>query len=378
LIKSDTKLYRSLQRHLDRQAVGFPSTISGADLRFLKRMFTPEEAELARTISYKPTPEAKIIEKAASRFTAAKIKQLLENMFAKGSIGWKSKDEKDHWFVMPMVIGMYEAQAGNPTKDFTDDAHAYMKTMSFGRSFITASPPQMRTVPINRSIEVEHHIAAYDDIREVINKSAGPFVALKCICRVTNEMNGNICKQTTREETCMGLNDMAASLIRRGLGRKINKEEALRILEMNQDDGLVLQPGNARTPEFICSCCGCCCGMLRLQKMLPYPNDFWATNYMANISADACTGCGICADRCQVNAVTVSDKLAAVNLDRCIGCGVCVPTCPSGAISLKKKERETVPPANEEELNDKIMVNKKNTLAQWLVFWKAMFKIRQK
>lgn len=335
----EDKAYRALQRHLDKQAVGFPSTLSGADIRFLKRMFTAEEARLAQLLSYKPTPEQKIVRKALAWSPPEETKYLLQSMFSKGSIGWKNKDGENHWHVMPMVIGMYEAQAGAPTEEFLHDAHAYMKTMSFGRSFISASPPQMRTIPINRSLPIEHNVVTYDDIRSLINQSAGPFVVLKCICRVSKSMEGHSCAKTSREDTCLALNNIAAGLIRRGLGREISREETIEILEMNQEDGLVLQPGNARNPEFVCSCCGCCCGILQLQKRLPYPNDFWSTNYLACISSDNCTGCGICTSRCQVDAIKLSSERAVVNINRCIGCGVCVPTCPSGAITLTRKRK---------------------------------------
>jgi len=46
-------LYRQLQRHLDRMPVGFPATESGVEIRILRQIFTPEEAELAL---YKPAP----------------------------------------------------------------------------------------------------------------------------------------------------------------------------------------------------------------------------------------------------------------------------------------------------------------------------------
>jgi NAD-dependent dihydropyrimidine dehydrogenase PreA subunit len=367
-----------LQRHLDKQAIGFPSTFSGADIRFLKRMFTAEEAQLALLLSYKPTPEQAIVGKALAWSPPDGTKNLLQGMFKKGSIGWREKGGENHWFVMPMVIGMYEAQAGDPTKEFINDAHAYMKTMSFGKSMISVSPPQMRTIPINRSLPVEHNVATYDDIRSLINQSDGPFVALKCICRVSKSMEGHACERTPREETCLSLNNMATALIRRGLGREISRQETLEILEMNQKDGLVLQPSNTRKAEFVCSCCGCCCGILQLHKLLPFPNDFRSTNYLARIASDTCTGCGVCVSRCQVNAIKLSSGGAVVNPDRCMGCGVCAPTCPSGAIMLNRKETSSEPPENEEELNDQIMSRKKSSWEQWLIMGKAFLGFRQK
>jgi len=106
--------------------------------------------------------------------------------------------------------------------------------------------------------------------------------------------------------------------------------------------------------------------MLRVQKMLPRPVDFWSTNYYASVSAEDCSGCGICVERCQVNAVSIDDGLgvSSVNLGRCIGCGNCTVSCPSGAMSLLKKENETIPPASSEALYDIIMAGKKGKLGK--------------
>jgi len=45
--------YIALQRHLDRQPVGFPATKSGSEIKILKRIFTPQEAEIATCLTYK-------------------------------------------------------------------------------------------------------------------------------------------------------------------------------------------------------------------------------------------------------------------------------------------------------------------------------------
>jgi ferredoxin len=98
-----------------------------------------------------------------------------------------------------------------------------------------------------------------------------------------------------------------------------------------------------------------------MQKSLPKPVDFWASNYYAAADADACDGCGICEKRCQVGAARVSERKqkTSVDLNRCIGCGLCVPSCPRKAISLQKKPREVRPPQTREDLLDVIMAHKK-------------------
>lgn len=171
---------------------------------------------------------------------------------------------------------------------------------------------------------------------------------------------------TDRKETCLAVAGMAQHALGTGIGREIGIDEALSIIEQNQKDGLVLQPSNTEKAEFICSCCGCCCGMLNIQKLIPKPLDFWASNFYAGVDKNSCNGCGTCETRCQVGAVHVQTKnqVALVNLNRCIGCGLCVSTCPGKAITLLKKSVETIPPKTREDLYDIIMSKKKSRLGK--------------
>ena len=158
-------------------------------------------------------------------------------------------------------------------------------------------------------------------------------------------LEGEPCKITDRKETCFAAGSMAQAVLRHGVGREITLDESMTIFEQNQKQGLVLQLSNTEKAEFICSCCGCCCGMLNLHKHLPKPVDFWSANFYAVVETTLCDGCGVCEKRCQVGAARVSEKKQqnSVDLNRCIGCGICVPTCPKKAISLRKKTTEVRP-----------------------------------
>jgi Na+-translocating ferredoxin:NAD+ oxidoreductase subunit B len=203
----------------------------------------------------------------------------------------------------------------------------------------------MRTIPVEKSILVEHHVTTYDHIRDIINNTEGPIVINQCMCREGAKKRGKPCKKTHREETCMTFGEWAKLAVRGG-AKPITKEKALEIMRLNEEDGLVLQPNNYRKVDFVCACCGCCCGILRLQKSIPNPPVVWSHNYFAAVNAENCTGCGTCVERCQVNAIKIDEAsgCAVVNLDRCIGCGNCVVTCTSEALKLVKKEKETAPP----------------------------------
>ncbi len=368
------QIYRKLQQHLDKQAVGFPATKSGAEIRILRRFFSPEEARLAMHLTYKPAPVGRIRESAGSAgISQDRVEGMLDNMAMNGVIGRLEREGTPHFFTMPFVVGMYECQLNRLTPEFLNDVEQFTSDKAFGLSFLGTELPQMRTIPIGKSISIEHRVTTYDHIADIVKDSEGPFVVLECICRKTAAMKGNTCKKTARKETCMAIGNMAKHAAHIGAGRALGRDEALEIFRQNEEEGLVFQPSNTQKVDFICSCCGCCCGMLRVHKMLPKPMDFWAANYYAEVNKETCSACGTCVERCQVGAVTV-EGTAVVNLDRCIGCGNCVVTCPTESMRLHRKEKETAPPKDAEKLYDIIMANKKGPLGQMKLAAKLMLR----
>ena len=102
----------------------------------------------------------------------------------------------------------------------------------------------------------------------------------------------------------------------------------------------------------MCNCCGDCCGVLKALNKHPKPAEIVFSNYRAIVETDECTGCEACLDRCQMNALKITDEeVAEVNEDRCIGCGLCVMTCETEAMRLIPKSDTDyhVPPANTAE-----------------------------
>jgi ferredoxin len=149
------------------------------------------------------------------------------------------------------------------------------------------------------------------------------------------------------KEVCLAFGAGAYYYEQNGLGREIDRAEALAIVKKGVDSGLVLQPGNQQKAMNICMCCGCCCGILKNLKKMDKPARLVHTNYYAEVDADACIGCEACVERCQMDAITV-DEVARVEPDRCIGCGLCVTECPTEAMVLKQKAEEDqyTPPKN--------------------------------
>lgn len=366
-MEKNEHVYIKLQSHLDSQAVGFPATKSGSEIRILKHIFTPQEAEIATCLTYKLEPLETVFERARHLVESPeKLAELLDRIEEKGGIESKIKVGKRLYCNAPLVVGMYEYQLGKLTPEFIKDFDEYTSDKKFGVEFLSTKLPQMRTIPIAKSIQPQHNVSTFDEVAVLMQQAEAPFAILECICRQKKTLLGELCQVTDRKETCLAVGSMAQATLRSGIGREIALDESMSILEQNQKQGLVLQPSNTEKAEFICSCCGCCCGMLGMHKNLPKPVDFWASNFYAVVDTDACDGCGNCEKRCQVGAASVSAKKnqSLVDLNRCIGCGVCIPTCPTKAISLEKKPTEVIPPQTKEDLLDIIMSHKKGKLGK--------------
>lgn len=375
-MEQNNQVYVELQKHLNNQAVGFPATRSGVELKILKHIFTPQEAEIACFLSYKFEPLETIFSRTGHLVDSPEaLKRSLDDILQKGGIESKIKNGRIHYCNAPLVVGMYEYQQNRLTPEFIRNFNEYTSNKNFGLAFLSTKLPQMRTIPVSRSIHPQHNVSTFDEVKTLLQQAEEPFVILDCICRKKKTLEGNSCKVTERKETCLAVGSMARMALLSNIGRKIAREEALAIIDRNQQEGLVLQPSNTEAAEFICSCCGCCCGMLRMQQDLPKPIDFWVSNFYAAVERDTCEGCGVCVKRCQVGAVSVSSKKqpAVVNRDRCIGCGVCVPACPTHSISLVKKPAEVQPPQTREDLHEIIAAEKKGRLGKLKLTGKLLF-----
>ena len=254
-MEKNEQAYIKLQGHLDRQAVGFPATKSGSEIRILKHIFTPLEAEIAACLTYRYEPLDAIFERAGHLVESPqKLEEILDRIEKKGGIELKIKDGKKAYCNAPLVVGMYEFQLGKLTPAFIKDFDEYTSDKKFGIEFLSTKLPQMRTIPIAKSIQPQHHVSTFDEVEMLLQQAEAPFAVFECICRQKKSLLGEPCQVTDRKETCFAVGTMAQAALRSGIGREITLDESMSILERNQKQGLVLQPSNTEKAEFICSC----------------------------------------------------------------------------------------------------------------------------
>ncbi|MBW1742633.1 MAG: 4Fe-4S binding protein [Deltaproteobacteria bacterium] len=332
-------IYQKLAKHLDNLPGGFPPTESGVELRILRRLFTPEEAELALHLTL-IAEEPRVIARRA-KLNAEEAARRLEEMAKKGLIyRIASPDKPMRYMALQYIIGIWEFHVNDLDVELIKDMKEYFPTL-FDDSW--QKGPQLRTIPVGQSITTELEVLSYEQAEELV-QAQKKFLVAPCICRREHEMVGKGCDKPM--ESCLVFGRGADYYERNGLGRIIDKEEALEILEKADEAGLVLQPSNAQRIVNICCCCGCCCQILKNLKRYPKPASLVSTPFVAAVDTDTCEGCGTCVERCQMEALRLEDDFVVLDVDRCIGCGLCVSTCPTESLTLERKpepEQSEVP-----------------------------------
>ncbi len=358
----DSIHYRNLQRHLNKMPVGFPSTKSGVEINLLKSIFTPEQAAVSTYLHYKHRNLDEIFE-STREFVDSKedLKRILDETVSNGGIFRRKRNGEEQYALLPFLLwGMYEHQLKRLNQEFIKDCGEYLMG-DFGLEMATGTIPKMRVIPVEQSIKIEHNVSTYDELRHLI-KQAGDHIAIQeCFCRKVGDMHGNSCDSTDRREVCMSMGDLAELYVEEGWARRIDQEEALEIARKNEEEGLVMMPGNEQDPSFMCACCSDCCGMLSMMKNFPKPAEVVGSNFYAEVQQELCKGCGTCVSRCPIDAV-IKNGSSKIDLKRCIGCGICVPSCPENAMLLLAKKKEVLPPRTKEEHLDMIY-EKRNSLS---------------
>jgi NAD-dependent dihydropyrimidine dehydrogenase PreA subunit len=244
------------------------------------------------------------------------------------------------------------------TKEFAELANKYNRETFYKAMHRKDTPPQLHTIPVEKSLTVEHHTGTYDNIRDIITNKVDKISIRDCVCREEHDLIEESCKLSDIRRCCVMFNSAAEASIKDGTGKEVSKDEFFDILEKYQQEGFVLQPQNTQNPGYMCVCCGCCCGVLTTAKQFPRPAEYYFSSFYAQSDSERCNGCEICQERCQMDAITMVDDRSTVNLDRCIGCGNCVATCETEAMELHKREKEIVPPKDRNELHQIIYRNK--------------------
>ena len=338
-------VYEKLRKHFDTFPTGFPKTEKGLEINILKKYFSEEEAEIACTLALlmaenAPPKNAQTLAAEMNK-DIDDIEKMLASMFKKGLI-YKTIDQGSTLFsTLPFLPGIFDFNPDLVDFELANDFEKYFD-IAYGPERAKGKIPLTKTVPVSRSIPSEPTIHPTEDVIRTIEESSSICV-MECMCRTRKNLIGKGCGRPV--ETCMFLNQFAEHLNEIGKGRKVSKEEAIKILNEAEDAGLIHVSNNSHGQLFgICSCCGCCCIELQTLIKLEAPAAVAKSDFKLIIDIDLCSGCEDCLDRCWFEALSIADQHVEVDYKRCMGCGACVKVCPTECLTLERKPPEEIEP----------------------------------
>lgn len=341
-------IYEKLREKIDKSIpIAMPATKGRAEIEILRRLIAPDEAEIAMLLSGQPESAAVIAQRGG--MSTEKLRPTLDALVKKGAI-FKVYTEEPLYSLATMMPGIYEFQVDRLTPDMVTLFEQYYHD-GHAEAIFNNKTAFARVVPVNKSIFPEMSVYTHEEVERIIDKASAVTLA-NCLCRANKKLIGQGCDAPV-EDACILLDSWADYYAENGLGRRVSKEEGKTALKRAEEAGLVHNSLNVQDGSlFICNCCGCCCALLRGITELAIPTSVARSNFIAEVSAENCTGCGICEERCQIHAVSVVNEVSTIDEVRCIGCGVCVSGCPADAVSMRRREEEVKVPGN---LNDLMM-----------------------
>ncbi|SEL94489.1 4Fe-4S binding domain-containing protein [Syntrophus gentianae] len=339
--------YRLLQKRMDRSIPGIYDSNTLYEL--LKILFTDEEARLCSVmpLTYFSLGDiAKIWGK-----TEEESEKIIQNLAGKGLVYCYGDAGGKTFLLSPAVLGFFEfslmrTDGKFDRKRLSELYYQYNNVEGdFIRQFASIYPPMTRIFVQEDAIsDIQSEVLSYERASAGIEQAS--FITVgTCFCRHKMEHMGLACDNP--QDVCLTFNNVAKDLASQGIAREISKSEAHAILNLCIEKGLVQIGDNTRDElVIICNCCGCCCDILLAYKRYGSTSLINPTNYIASIEKEACSGCGVCAERCPVDAISVEEDKAVVNRKICLGCGVCTRFCPVEACKLETRPEKVFVPAN--------------------------------
>jgi Pyruvate/2-oxoacid:ferredoxin oxidoreductase delta subunit len=323
-------------------------------ITLVEHMFTEEEASVFRHLKpFSRGQTAAQLAKASHR-PISEVTEIMERLSheKRYSISYGEGDKK-RYVILPVVPGAFEAVLMRTSLDTLTDWHRefarrFEDLFNTGYIFEYTKHP----VPFVRYLPVQAQVGAIpmawpSDKLEVILDRYDSFSVGLCQCRMTADIVGKGCGNPL--ENCTAYGAAVDYVVREGMQRRVEKKDILEIKAEAESHGLItwmFQEDSGKGASGSCSCCGCCCGMLRSVSEFNMPGYIAPPHFVPKFDASKCSSCAKCAKACQMGAITVDtkNKTQSYTLERCVGCGLCAVVCDEHhAVEMKEYDNFNPP-----------------------------------
>ncbi len=326
----------------------------------IQSFYTPEEADL---LTGMPFSGRSLEELAQKKGMAPEILALKLDALARRGAVWRSQKGEsiryslnDSFFVL--LRGPYwAAEPDEATRTTARPLNKYFYD-GFMDQFKVAHVKGLRTIPIHRTVQDPRRILPYEDVVRFVETQDYCTVS-HCPCRQRKRFDSDakVCDHPL--DVCLHFGRLGRYIVDNGLGREITREETKGILRESAESGLVHAISNWQEgADTICNCCKCCCLFFEAYHVLKHNKSHDVSNYRVRTTPETCKACGLCVERCPMEAFTLATSAKSTNKkgmvaelipDKCIGCGVCVYKCPTKSLILTHREETIDPPLNARE-----------------------------
>jgi hypothetical protein len=242
----NTIMNKEVYKQLLEVMKGRGGTYAGADIpefyKMVEVMFTPEEAEVNNAMPQEPFTAETLAQEMGR--DEGEISDILEGMANSGLCMAMKMEEIDYYMAAPFMPGILEFKMMPGTSTDRDKQIAqlindYKKAYEASEDLPEGDVlgPTVRVITVDSTVKPDSTVHTYDQVETLI-KNADPISVVACYCRHAADLRGEDIHGMPKD-VCLAFGPMAQFQIERLGCKKLNKEEAMGVLNRSEEAGLV-------------------------------------------------------------------------------------------------------------------------------------------